>query len=55
VVKRTFRLSDIAEFDRFNAAYADFFPGIRPTRTTVQSTLGHGMKVEIDAIARVPK
>jgi 2-iminobutanoate/2-iminopropanoate deaminase len=33
--------------------YSEFFRGIRPARTTVQSVLGDGIKVEIDAVARV--
>ncbi|HKT13222.1 MAG TPA: RidA family protein [Terriglobia bacterium] len=55
VVKSTCHLSDIRDFDRFNAVYAEFFPGVRPARTTVQSGLGKGMRVEIDVVARVPK
>jgi 2-iminobutanoate/2-iminopropanoate deaminase len=55
VVKTTCHLSDIGDFDRFNAAYAEFFPGVRPARTTVQSKLGGGIKVEIDVVARVPE
>jgi len=55
VVKSTCHLSDMKDFDRFNTAYAEFFPGVRPARTTVQSGLGEGMRVEIDAIARVPR
>ena len=54
VVKCTVHLSDIKEFDRYNAVYATYFPGIKPARTTVQSGLGHGIKVEIDAIAKIP-
>lgn len=53
VVKCTCHLSDIREFERFNSAYGEFFKGIRPARTTVQSTLWGGIKVEIDAIARI--
>lgn len=53
VVKCTCHLQDIHDFDRFNAVYAEFFTGIRPARTTVQSTLWGGIKVEIDAIARI--
>ena len=53
VVKCTCHLADIRDFDAFNRAYAEFFPGIRPARTTVQSGLEGGIKVEIDAIARV--
>jgi 2-iminobutanoate/2-iminopropanoate deaminase len=54
VVKCTCHLSDIQNFDRFNAVYAEFFKGIKPARTTVQSGLGGGIKVEIDAVAKVP-
>jgi 2-iminobutanoate/2-iminopropanoate deaminase len=53
VVKCTCHLSDIKDFDGFNRAYAEFFTGIRPARTTVQSVLWGGIKVEIDAIARM--
>ncbi len=53
IVKCTVHLSDIENFDRFNAAYATFFTGIRPARTTVQSVLSDNIKIEIDAIARV--
>jgi 2-iminobutanoate/2-iminopropanoate deaminase len=53
VVKCTCHLADIGDFDRLNATYAAFFPGIRPARTTVQSGLGGGIMVEIDAIARM--
>jgi len=51
IVKCTVHLSDIKDFDRYNAVYATYFNKIKPTRTTVQSGLGHGIKVEIDAIA----
>jgi 2-iminobutanoate/2-iminopropanoate deaminase len=54
VVKSTVHLADIKDFDRFNATYAEFFKGIRPVRTTVQSVLGLGIKVEIDVVAKVP-
>jgi 2-iminobutanoate/2-iminopropanoate deaminase len=47
-------LADINDFARFNRVYAEFFPGVKPARTTVQSVLGDGIKVEIDAIARAP-
>lgn len=55
VVKCTVHLSDIQLFDQFNAAYAEFFTGVRPARTTVQSVLWGGIQVEIDAVARIPK
>lgn len=54
VVKCTVHLSDIADFDHFNKKYAEYFSGIRPARTTVQSVLAEGIKVEIDCIAHIP-
>jgi 2-iminobutanoate/2-iminopropanoate deaminase len=54
VVKCTCHLADISDFPRFNAVYAEFFTGVRPARTTVQSVLIAGIKVEIDAVARIP-
>jgi 2-iminobutanoate/2-iminopropanoate deaminase len=54
VVKSTVHLADIKDFDRFNTTYAEFFTGIRPVRTTVQSVLALGIKVEIDVVAKVP-
>lgn len=53
VVKCTCHLKDIQDFNRFNAVYVEFFKGIRPARTTVQSTLWGGIRVEVDAIARI--
>lgn len=55
VVKCTCYLARIDDFDEFNKAYAGFFPGVAPARTTVQAVLWGGLKVEIDAIARVPQ
>jgi 2-iminobutanoate/2-iminopropanoate deaminase len=54
VVRCTCHLTNIEDFDRFNVVYSEYFKGVRPTRTTVQSVLGLGIKVEIDAIAKVP-
>ena len=56
VVKCTVHLEDIDEFDRYNAVYKDFFKdaSVLPARTTVQSVLWNGIKVEIDVIARKP-
>ena len=53
VVKCACHLSDIKDFDRFNKVYSEVFTGIRPARTTVQSVLWGGIKVEIDCVARV--
>ena len=55
IVKCTVHLSDINDFEKYNAAYASFFPGIKPARTTVQSVLFDGIKIEIDAIAKIGK
>ncbi len=54
VVKCTCHLARIEDFDEFNAEYAKFFRGVQPARTTVQSVLWGPLKVEIDAIARIP-
>jgi 2-iminobutanoate/2-iminopropanoate deaminase len=51
IVKCTVHLENIEDFDRYNTAYGSFFTGIRPARTTVQSVLADGIKIEIDAIA----
>ncbi|GLU53400.1 hypothetical protein Dfri01_28610 [Dyadobacter frigoris] len=51
IVKCTAHLSDINDFDRYNTVYKSFFTGVMPARTTVQSVLSDGIKVEIDAIA----
>lgn len=53
VVKCTVHLRDIDEFDRYNQVYATYFPGIKPARTTVQSVLAEGIKVEIDCMVRL--
>jgi 2-iminobutanoate/2-iminopropanoate deaminase len=55
VVKCTCHLADISDFEKFDKTYRTFFTGVMPARTTVQSVLGEGIKVEIDAIARVPR
>jgi 2-iminobutanoate/2-iminopropanoate deaminase len=54
VVKCTCHLANINDFDPFDKAYREFFTGVRPARTTVQSVLSDGIKVEIDAIAHIP-
>lgn len=53
VIKCTVHLADINEFDRYNEVYATYFPGIKPARTTVQSVLAEGIKVEIDCIVKI--
>lgn len=54
VVKCTSYLTDINEFDRYNEVYAQYFTGVRPARTTVETGLGKGIKVEIDCIVKMP-
>lgn len=54
VVKSTVHLADINDFDRFNKVYGSYFEGIRPARTTVQSVLAEGIRVEIDCIVKLP-
>ncbi len=54
MVKCTVHLSDIREFDRYNQVYSRYFPGVKPARTTVQSVLAEGIKVEIDCIVKLP-
>ncbi|GJM29777.1 MAG: RutC family protein y4sK [Cyclobacteriaceae bacterium] len=53
VVKCTVHLSDIADFAKFNQVYTGYFGKVKPARTTVQSVLAEGIKVEIDAIVRI--
>jgi len=55
VLKCTCHLADINDFEEFDKTYREFFIGVKSARTTVQSVLGERIKVEIDAIARVPR
>ena len=50
VVKCTCFLSDIADFQAFDAVYRSFFRDPLPCRTTVEAGLD-GIRVEIDAMA----
>jgi 2-iminobutanoate/2-iminopropanoate deaminase len=54
VVKSTVHLSDMKNFDRYNAVYKEFFKTctVLPARTTVQSVLWNDIQVEIDVVAR---
>ncbi len=52
VVKTTVFLADLADFQEMNRAYAEFFPGHPPARSTVQvAGLPRGVAIEIEAIA----
>lgn len=52
VVKTTIYLADLADFQEMNRAYAEFFPGPPPARSTVQvAGLPRSAAIEIEAIA----
>lgn len=56
VVRTTVLLKDLASFAAVNAAYAEFFPGVAPARTTFEAAaLPKGALVEIDAILVLDK
>jgi 2-iminobutanoate/2-iminopropanoate deaminase len=50
-------LVDISEFPKMNAVYARVFGDHRPARTTVEVSAlpGDGLRVEIDAVAVLPR
>lgn len=54
VIRCTCYLSDLGDFSGFTKAFAAFFHGHYPARTTVGAPLLAGIKVEIDAIAELP-
>ena len=54
VVKVNAFVSDLTDFDAYNAVYREFFTEPYPARTTVQAGLPPGILVEIEAIARRP-
>ncbi len=55
VVKTTVFLADLGEFAVMNEAYARYFPGDPPARSTVEvSRLPRDVRVEIEAIASLP-
>jgi 2-iminobutanoate/2-iminopropanoate deaminase len=56
VVKTTVYLTDLADFEAFNAVYAEVVEEPLPARSTVQvSRLPKDALVEIDAIARLKR
>lgn len=55
VVKVSVFLADIAEFGAMNEVYSRLFPQPYPARSTVQAGLGGGARVEIDAVAQLPR
>ncbi|WP_213308796.1 RidA family protein [Paraburkholderia sacchari] len=54
VVKTTVWLEDARDFVEFNRVYAEFFPGNKPSRSTLQAANMVGTKIEIEAIACRP-
>lgn len=54
VVKTMVWLEDARDFDEFNRIYSEFFPGNRPTRSTIQARNMVNTKIEIEAIAYKP-
>lgn len=54
VVKTMVWLDDARDFAEFNRVYAEFFPGNKPTRSTMQARNMVGTKVEIEVIAYKP-
>jgi 2-iminobutanoate/2-iminopropanoate deaminase len=56
VLKTTVFLTDMGNFKRMNAVYAEYFTGTPPARSTIQvSALPMNAEVEIEAIARLPE
>ncbi len=51
VVKTTVFLRDMADFQRMNAVYAEFFTDTPPARSTIQVGLPRNGAVEIEAVA----
>ena len=54
VVKCTCWLSDVGDFQGFNAVYATYFPDSPPVRSTVRADLMVDCKVEVEAFAYKP-
>jgi 2-iminobutanoate/2-iminopropanoate deaminase len=55
VVKVNVYMVDLSDFSKMNAVYAEFFPEVKPARTTVQvAALPRGLLVEIDCVAVAP-
>jgi 2-iminobutanoate/2-iminopropanoate deaminase len=55
VVSCLVHLSDLSQFDEFNATYVQQFPSrVKPVRTTVGCDLLGGMRVEVTVVARRP-
>jgi len=54
VVKMTVFMTDLGDFKRMNAVYAEYFPDAPPARSAVQvSALPLGVDIEMEAIALI--
>ena len=54
VVKTTVFMTNLGDFARMNAVYAEYFPANPPARSTVQvAALPKGAMIEIECVARV--
>jgi 2-iminobutanoate/2-iminopropanoate deaminase len=51
VVKTMVWLDDAGDFDEFNRVYSEFFPGNKPTRSTIQARNMVHTKIEIEVTA----
>ena len=51
VVKSMVWLADARDFEKFNRVYSEFFPGNKPTRSTIQANNMVGTDIEIEVIA----
>lgn len=54
VVKTMVWLDDARDFDEFNRIYSEFFPGNKPTRSTIQAKNMVNTKIEIEVMAYRP-
>jgi 2-iminobutanoate/2-iminopropanoate deaminase len=54
VVKVNVFLADLAEFDAFNEVYREAFQEPYPARTTVQAGLPGPIRIEVEAVAKLP-
>lgn len=55
VFKVVVYLKDMAEWDRFNAVYREYFRDPFPARTAIQAVLWGGILVEVEMLAAPPE
>ncbi len=55
VVKTTVYMANLADFQKMNEVYAEYFPQDKPARSTVGvAALPRGAMIEIDVVAQTP-